>query len=634
MKKNFLVVAAIIFGSQLQAQDTPAGRHEKQQEDSTIKSLNEVIITANKFSKKASETGKVVTVINRAVLDRSMGKDLSQLLTEQAGIVINGATSNPGKDKSLFLRGAKNDYTVILVNGVPVTDPSGVGGAFDLRLFPLEQIERIEILKGAQSTLYGSNAIAGVINIITRKGADKPAQLYGNFSGGSYHTFKGNAGLGGSVEKVSYNMGFVHHETKGISEAEDTTKARSFDKDGFLQNGLYLNIDGEVATGLHIKPFFRYNYYKGDYDDGSFADAPNKYKSSLLSTGAAAQYNFTKGAVVAQYSYDQILRNYESTWGSSLFEARNKTAEIYSHINLAKHFQLLAGLDYRNQQSLDTTANPKNPKFHITSPYLSFFVKDLAGFNVEIGGRYNKHSKFGDNFTYSFNPSCLINDQIKLFVNIASAFRAPSLSELYGQWGANSELKPEKSRTYEGGVQASWFNNKLEARAVYFSRNSKSIIIYGPAGYINLDKQKDHGIEIEPTIRPTNKLQLKLYYAFVDGKVTTQQAGKDTSYFNLLRRPKHSFGLNAGYQVTPRLFVGTNLYNYAKRTDMNFNSWPYSEVVLKSYFLVNAYAEYAVVTNKVKLFVDCKNITNAGYQEVYGYSTQGFNVMGGISFKL
>ncbi|MFC0775948.1 TonB-dependent receptor plug domain-containing protein [Terrimonas alba] len=630
MKKNFFVVAALSISSQLFAQLAPTS----QEEDSTYKSLNQVIVTASKFSKKASETGKVVTVINRAVLDRSMGKDLAQLLTEQAGIVINGATSNPGKDKSVFLRGAKNDYTVILINGVPLTDPSGVGGAFDLRLFPIEQIERIEILKGAQSTLYGSNAIAGVINIITRKGADKPAQLFGNFSGGSFGTFKSNAGLSGSANKVSYNIGFMHHETKGISEAKDTTKAKSFDKDGFLQNGLYLNIDGEVIKGLHIKPYFRYNFYKGSFDDDSYKDADNKYKSSLLSTGAAAQYDFSKGAVVAQYGYDEIFRDFKSSFPST-FEGRSNNAELYGHVNLAEHFQLLAGLDYRKQQSLDTNANPKKPKFHITSPYLSFFIKNLAGFNLEIGGRYNKHSKFGDNFTYSINPSYLLNEQVKLFVNVASAFKAPTLSELYGQWGANPDLKPEKSKTYEGGVQVSLLDNKLDARAVYFSRNIKDVIAYGPAfSYINLNKQKDQGIEIEPTLHINKDLQLKLYYAFTDGEVTTNNAGKDTSYFNLLRRPKHSFGINAGYQLTPKLFVSTNLYNYSKRTDMDFTSWPAREVELKSYLLWNAYAEYAVITNRLKLFVDFKNITNADYEEVYGYSTQGFNVMGGISFKL
>ncbi len=626
LKKNVLFVAAMILGSQSFAQDSLRTRD-----------LDAVVITASKFSKKASETGKVVTVIDRAVLDRSMGKDLSQLLTEQAGLVINGATSNPGKDKSVFLRGAKSDYTVILINGMPVTDPSGTGGAFDLRLLPIEQIERVEILKGAQSTLYGSSAIAGVINIITRKGASKPAQLSGNLSAGSFGTFKANAGLSGSAEKLSYNIGFVHHESKGISEAADTARVKTFDKDGYLQNGVYMNVDGEVASGLHIRPYFRYTFFKGDYDNGSFSDAANHYRSTLLSTGAAAQYDFKNGAVVAQYGYDEINRNYQSTWGASPFEGRSNTMEAYGHYSFAEHFQVLAGMEHRIQQSLDTNATPKNPKFNITSPYLSFFVKNAGGFNLEVGGRYNKHSKYGDNFTYSINPSYLVNRHVKVFVNIASAFRAPSLSELYGQWGANADLKPEKSNTWEAGAQVSLLEDKLTARAVYFSRHTKNVIIYGPANkFLNLDKQKDQGVEIEPTLRITEQLQVNLYYAFTEGEVTTSKAGKDTSYFNLLRRPKHSFGINAGYQVTPRLFVSTGVYNYGKRTDVFFDMTTFKQVptTLKSYALWNAYVEYAVLKNNLKLFVDLKNITGAKYEEVYGYGTQGFNITGGLSFKL
>lgn len=619
MKKIFFVVAAVFAGSQLIAQN-----------DTTRRSLDEVVITATKSSVKQSETGKVITVIDRAALDRSFGKDLSQLLTEQAGLVINGATSNPGKDKSVFLRGAKNDYTVILLNGIPLTDPSGVTGAFDLRLIPIDQIERIEIVKGAQSTLYGSNAVAGVINIITRQGAKKPAQLSGNLSAGSYSSYKANAALSGSAEGVDYMIGFIHNETKGISEAKDIANTHTFDKDGFNQNGVYVNMNGQVVQHLHIRPWFRYNFFKGGYDNGSFSDDASEYTSSVLSAGSSAQLDFSRGFIVAQYGYDEVSRNYFSgTYSSSsLFEGTNKTAEIYGSFNLSDNFRLLAGVDHRKQESTDSNAR-------ITSPYVSLFMHNLANFSAEAGVRYNDHSRYGNNFTYSINPSYLIHNKIKVFVNAASAFRTPSLNELYGPYGSNQDLKPEKSITLEGGAQASI--GVLDIRAVYFHRNTKNIIIYGPLStYINLDRQKDHGFEIEPAIRVNKDLQLKLFYAFADGKVTTSASGKDTTYFNLIRRPKHSLGLTANYQVTKHFFLNTNIYNYGKRTDSFFdmNTFTSSEVILGSYLLWNVYAEYSFAKDRLKIFVDGKNLLDKDYYEVYGYATQGINVTGGVRFQL
>ena len=608
------------------------------QEDSThATSLNEIVITATRFPKKVSETGKVVTVISKQDIERSNGKDMAQLLSEQAGLLINGAYSNPGKDKSIYMRGAGTDYTVILVNGIPISDPSGTGGAFDIRMFPLEQVERIEILKGAQSTLYGSDAVAGVINIITKKAINKPVEAYGGIAAGSYKTFKADAGLNGTAEGSSYNIGFTHYKTDGISEASDTTASALFDKDGFTQNAFHANFDARVAKGLHVKPYFRYTHFKGNYDGGAYTDADSKYEAQLLTTGAQAQYNFANGGLTAFYTYDEVNRSFVETYGEYPYKGSKNSMELYAHYSFNPHIQLLGGIHYNKQKMNDETATPKNPMAELTSPYLSFFVRDLGGFNLELGSRYNKHSAYGDNFTYSIKPSYTFSNAVKIFANYATAFKTPSLQSLYGPFGANTDLKPETSSTTEAGLQTTLLSGVVDARAVYFRRTIENVIVYGPSfQLINLNKQKDHGFEFEPTVYINKQLTLKLFYAYVNGEVTTKQNDKDSTYANLIRRPKHSFGINAGWQVTPQFFVSTQISSYGKRSDLYYDAATFSQqpATLAAYALWNAYASYQFAQNRIKLFADVKNIANTKYTEVYGYSTQGFNVTGGLRIKI
>ena len=626
------MVAAVIFSSRVQAQQIiPVTTG-----DST-KSMDEVVITATKFPKRQSETGKVVTVITNAQLQRSTGKDLSQLLNEQAGLIINGANSNPGKDKSVFLRGASSKYTLILLDGIPVTDPSGVGGAFDLRLLSIDQVERIEILKGSQSTLYGSDAIAGVINIISKKSGSKNIGAAGTASYGSYNTFKGNAVVNGSTQKVDYNIGYTYFKTDGISEATDKTGTGNFDKDGYKENSFNASVGIKATDKLKISPFFRLADYKGKYDDDAFTDGAGKYNSKFINTGFISQYKLSEGAITLQYGHAKTDRTFDGTYGKYDFKGKLNNAELFYNTAIGKYVQLLSGINFQQIKMLDTTASKKDPSVTLTSPYISLYLHNLQGWNVELGGRYNSHSKYGSNFTYSFNPSYLLDKTTKLFFNYSTGFRAPTLYDLYGQYGSNENLKPEKSTSIEAGVQTTLAENKIEVRVVAFDRKIKDAIVYGPAFInINQDKQHDKGFEIEPTFFINKNLTIRTSYAFVDGKVTTTDDAKDTTYFNLIRRPKHSFGINIVCQASKNLFVSANLKTFSKRTDLFFDPITYeqSTVELKAYALLDVYVEYKFADGKLKVFADAKNITNSKYTEVYGFNTLGFNINGGISFKL
>ncbi len=607
-----------------------------QQDSLTVRQLDEVVVTATKFPKNQSETGKVLSIIDEEILKRSAGKDINQLLNEQVGMVVSGANSNPGKDKSVYLRGAKNEYTLILLDGVPLNDPSGIsGGAYDLRLISLDQVERIEILKGSQSTLYGTDAIAGVINIITKKSEDKPIEASGMISYGSYNTLKANTGMRGRIKQVGYNLSYSGLTTDGISEASETGTT-PFDKDGATQNALQASFDFKPTKSLLIKPFFRYSKFDGQYDGGAFTDdLLNTYEATLINTGAQATYSIKKGAVNFQYSYDQTDRTFDGTYGKNEYAGKFHHTEIFTNYNLSDHQQLLAGITQQNYQMLDKTATEADPSVVILSPYASLFNR-YGNFTAEIGGRYNHHSNFGENFTYSINPSYLFKNRLKLFFNLSTGFKAPSLYQLYGLYGANPQLKPEKSFSNEIGSQWLSPNKRTEFRLVAFTRKINDVIVYTYPNNINLDKQHDQGFELESTFNVNSKLTTKVFYSYVNGNVKTSLAGKDTTYYNLFRRPKNMIGVNIAYQVNTQIYISLNSKFFGQREDLYFNmdSFTNQTVNLNAYTLIDFYGEYRLKKINATFFADIKNMLNTDYQEVYGYATMGLNINTGIRVKL
>jgi vitamin B12 transporter len=643
MRKMFFVVTAVMISSRLLSQD------------STSRTLDEVILTANKFEQKQSTTGKVVTVIGKEQLSRSAGKTLAEVLTEQAGVFISGAHNAQGSVQTVFMRGASSGRMLILVDGIPVNDPSMINNEFDLNLLLLQDVERIEISKGAQSTLYGSDAIAGVINIITvNSEALKKFQLKGMLGLGNRFTTKDGIKVYGRIKNFGYAAGISQAHTAGFSSAYDSMRTGQYDKDGFDGSVLNAAIDYRIVPALSVKSFVRYSKYRADVDAAAFTDDKD-YTINNNDLSAGGGLAFKKGItdIHANYQYAKIKRRYLNDSldapGFAKFESNRyggvtQFAELFASVRPGSWISLLAGADYRkgsmNQQYFSVSgfgpyeSEFENKSLHQVSAYASVFLDFLnERLNLEAGGRYNDHSRYGSNSTYTFHSSYRVAEHWRVFAGIASGYKAPSIFQVYDAYSGNQELKPETSVNYEAGVQQQ--QTKVNNRLVFFHREIKNGIDYDYINfsYFNFVKQTVNGIEWELEAKPTDKFDIRTNYTFISGEEQTQSRENfnDTTYNYLLRRPRHQFNLNLGYRFYPEFYASITARTVSKRYDVG--GFMAKDIPVKGYFLLGAYAEYRA-NERIKLFIDLKNITDTKFFDIRGYNTTPVTLIGGISFGL
>ncbi|WP_165871493.1 TonB-dependent receptor plug domain-containing protein [Flaviaesturariibacter flavus] len=653
MKKQAFVVAAIAFSSPLLAQ---------QAADSAT-TLDEVVVTANKFPKSAAETGKEVTVIGRDVLDRNSGRSVSEVLAVQAGFRVVGSQNNLGTNQDLYLRGAGVGKTLILIDGIPAYDPSGIDQAFDLNSVPLDNIERVEIVKGALSTLYGSDAIAGVVNIITRKGSNG-TRFNGTLAGGSFGTLKGSGNLSGSYGQSQYSIGYSRlSASNGFSSARDSSaKGAGFDNDRYRQDVLNASLTTALSSSVSLRLYGQHSRYIADADAGSFLDD----KDYTITTrnylaGASATWQYGKHTLYVNYNYNALERAYldDSTsvpgfvkFAKRNFIGRTHFGEAYTRIAANKNIDLLAGVDARLQNSdqsdfyrtaygdLENRLGQDSARTEQYSAFASVILKNLGSFNLELGGRLNHHTEYGNNFTFSFNPSYTIGREVKFFVNIASGFKAPSLYQIYNSEYGGPALKAERSINADFGAQYQPTRDVM-LRATYFNRDVKNGLDYNYAtnNYFNYNRQKDHGLELEAQGK-WGKFFGNANYTWVTGKVNTLGyvdlnawpvvVKGDTTYNNLFRRPEHSYNLTAGYNADGRWILSATLRHIGKRLEGRYAAEP---LPMAAYSTLDIYGEYRILP-ALRLFADLRNVTDEQFTEVYGYNSRRFNFMAGLTYNI
>jgi len=650
MNKNFIRISAII------ALVTTCGY--AQEKDSTkVNQLQELVISDTKFAQSKEKSGKVITKISAEELLKKSGQSLATVLSSVAGVEINGNQSANGKNLGYYIRGGKNQQVLVLIDGNPVTDASGISFEYDLRLLPVDQVESIEIMKGAASTLYGTGAATAVINIVLKKSSKKPIQANAYVTIGSNNTssnskyngqdFNQGFSVNGTVKKVNYLASINSSESDGMSQIVAPAN-QTYENDRFSRVNYMSKIGIKASEKLTLDFFGNYDVLKNDYDfsydNTGFNDTDlNKSKTEQFRFGFSPKYKYTRGEFVVNSSFTKLQRDYSefNSWTSvienSLYESRGINLDAFNKYKATTDFFLVTGVNYQFYDMFGETPyaniNREATKFNMIDPYLTGVYTSNFGLNINAGARLNVHSEYGNQAVYNINPSFSFGKEIplKLLASYSTAYVTPSLYQLYSEYG-NTKLTPEKNATIEAGFEVGLLDKKLVFNAVAFHREQDNSFgfyfdnVTFDSYYINIEGiNKAKGVETELSYSLNSNFKLNTNYTFTQ---------VDKNLDRLI--PKHKANASVDYFASKRLFLNVNYQYLDGRKDVFFDGTTFetASVKLGSYQLINALIKYELVKNRLSIFGTATNILNEEFLENIGYSTRGRNFRLGLNISL
>jgi vitamin B12 transporter len=467
---------------------------------------------------------------------------------------------------------------------------------------------------------------------------------------GSYQTFRGNIGLNGAIGKLIYRLGYDFTNGKGFSTAHDSTGKKDFDQDNFKQNNWQIALGYQFNKNWSITTSHQFLKYTGGTDAGAFQDDKDnvfenkntQHHIDLGYAGAKFQWHLTQSFLKAGriYTDDSASIGGFAKYARGEYNGNTAITETFGNFNLSKKLVLVAGLQYQHQQTSQSylsissfgpfeTALGDSAKANNLSWYNSILLKDLAGFDFEAGFRINRHNIYGNNSTYTINPSYHINQQLKLFINISSAYKIPSLYQLYSEYG-NKGLRPEKSHNYELGVSFLDKKGRSSVRLAGFKRDIQDLIVFytNPSNfasqYINRDQQHDYGFELETHFKLSTKTDWVFNATYVDG----EGDNKGVKTKNLYRRPNFIINTVFTWQPTTKITLMPSLRYIGSRLKGTYDAGPEK---MPAYTTLDLYMGYTV-TKRTKCFIDLRNLTNQEYFDVVGYNSKRFNLMAGLTF--
>jgi vitamin B12 transporter len=624
-----------------------------QQESKKTDIHHEIVVTASRIATPLKEIATSVTIITKQELEQTKKVTVIEVLQEVLGISI--LQSGPvGSSASVMLRGANSEHTLVMIDGVEVNDPITPARTYDFSHLRVEGIERIEILRGPQSTLYGSDAMAGVINIITKKGQGKP-RFHLSSLRGSYGTFSGTAGLTGNMERLHYSFWASSLTSQGFSAANAALEGNT-EADGYKNLSLSARAGYKASDNIDLDFSARFIDTKSDIDNygSAFGDDPNNiqtYDSLYLKghiRGLFLKNRWEQKLTLSYVNSDRETDNptdeqHPFDADRSLYKSSLIKLDWQNNLFLHKSNTLTFGAEYQREQGessyhSESVWGPSTSFFplkkaHNTGIYIQDQMRLAGMFFMTAGIRLDTHSQSGRSTTYRIAPAFFIQPtNTKLKATFGTGFKSPSLYQLYAPgniWGpiGNENLKPEEATSWDMGIEQDLWDGKVRLGGAYFSNRFENLMEYDyTQGYINIAKASSKGVELFLEFAPAENLAFSVSYSNIVAK--NQNTGE-----SLLRRPKDKFTANLNARFLAKARLRLSLTHIGARDDQEWIDWISTRVQMDPFSLLNCTISWDILPN-IQLYIRMENILDQQYELIKGYGTPGLSAYGGFKIIL